>query len=276
MNSIKDLEPNGVWRNFYSLTQIPRPSKHEAKVVAFIKEFGEKLGLETIVDETSPWVLAKDEADKPKLAAVMNNLAESLRHIAVMIQPFMTTTPKQIIEQLGLDEKLLAWDTIETFGNTIPQNMKVVEKGTPIFPRLEAEVEIEYIREQMKSSVKTTQEEAPAAVEAPETEEITIDDFMKVDLRVATVLACEPVAKAKKLLKLQVDLGYEQRQVVSGIAEHYKPEELIGKKVIVVANLKPVTLRGELSQGMILAGSHDGVLTLATVDPKLSNGAQVK
>ncbi|MEK4698045.1 methionine--tRNA ligase [Solibacillus sp. FSL R7-0668] len=227
------------------------------------------------IDETAPWVLAKDEADKSKLAAVMNCLAESLRHIAVMIQPFMTNTPKQIFEQLGLDEKLLAWDTIETFGNIIPQNIKVVEKGTPIFPRLDVEVEVEYIREQMKGSVKTVEEEAPA-VEAPQTEEITIDDFMKVDLRVATVLACEPVAKAKKLLKLQVDLGYEQRQVVSGIAEHYKPEELIGKKVIVVANLKPVNLRGELSQGMILAGSHDGVLTLATVDPKLANGAQVK
>jgi methionyl-tRNA synthetase len=227
------------------------------------------------IDETSPWVLAKDEADKPKLAAVMYNLAESLRHIAVLIQPFMTTAPKQIMEQLGLDEKLLSWDTIETFGNTIPQNIKVVEKGTPIFPRLDAEVEIAYIREQMQSSVKTSQEET-VTVEAPQTEEITIDDFMKVDLRVATVTACEPVAKAKKLLKLQVDLGYEKRQVVSGIAEHYKPEELIGKKVIVVANLKPVTLRGELSQGMILAGSHDGVLTLATVDEKLSNGAQVK
>lgn len=227
------------------------------------------------IDETAPWVLAKDEADKPKLAAVMNYLAESLRQIAVMIQPFMTNAPKQIFEQLGLDKELLAWDTIETFGNVIPQNIKVAEKGTPIFPRLDVEVEVEYIREQMKGSVKTVQEEAPA-VEAPQTEEITIDDFMKVDLRVATVLACEPVAKAKKLLKLQVDLGYEKRQVVSGIAEHYKPEELIGKKVIVVANLKPVTLRGELSQGMILAGSHEGVLTLATVDPKLANGAQVK
>ncbi|MER1959103.1 MAG: methionine--tRNA ligase [Solibacillus sp.] len=227
------------------------------------------------IDETAPWVLAKDEADKPKLAAVMNYLAESLRQIAVMSQPFMTNVPKQIFEQLGLDEKLLAWDTIETFGNVIPQNIKVAEKGTPIFPRLDVEVEVEYIREQMKGSVKTVQEEAPA-VEAPQTEEITIDDFMKVDLRVATVLACEPVAKAKKLLKLQVDLGYETRQVVSGIAEHYKPEELIGKKVIVVANLKPVTLRGELSQGMILAGSHDGVLTLAAVDQKLANGAQVK
>ena len=228
------------------------------------------------IDETSPWVLAKEETDQPKLAAVMNNLAESLRHIAVMIQPFMTNAPKQIIEQLGMDERLLAWDTIETFGNTIPQNIKVVEKGTPIFPRLDAEVEIAYIREQMQSSVKTSQQEEPATVEAPKTEEITIDDFMKVDLRVATVIACEPVAKAKKLLKLQVDLGYEQRQVVSGIAEHYKPEDLVGKKVIVVANLKPVTLRGELSQGMILAGSHDGVLTLATVDEKLANGAQVK
>ncbi|MFS0878111.1 methionine--tRNA ligase [Solibacillus isronensis] len=228
------------------------------------------------IDETSPWVLAKEESDKNKLAAVMNNLAESLRHIAVMIQPFMTNAPKQIIEQLGLDEKSLQWDTIETFGNVIPKNIKVAEKGTPIFPRLDTEVEVAYIREQMQSSVKTVQEEETTTVEAPDTEEITIDDFMKVDLRVATVLACEPVAKAKKLLKLQVDLGYEQRQVVSGIAEHYKPEELIGKKVIVVANLKPVTLRGELSQGMILAGSHDGVLTLATVDPKLANGAQVK
>src|SRR5690606_30899518 len=104
----------------------------------------------------------------------------------------------------------------------------------------------------------------------------TIDDFMNVDLRVATVTACEKMPKADKLLKLQVDLGDEQRQVVSGIAEHYTPESLIGQKVIVVANLKPVTLRGELSQGMILAGQSDGVLKLATVDPTLANGAKVK
>lgn len=232
------------------------------------------------IDETSPWVLAKEEQDRPKLASVMANLAESLRHIAVMLQPFMTSTPKRIIEQLGLDEKLLAWDTITTFGNAIPKNIKVAEKGVPIFPRLESELEIEYIRNQMQSSVQTPQEESKKestlAVKAPDTPEISIDDFMKVDLRVATVIACEPVPKANKLLKLQVDLGYEQRQVVSGIAEHYKPEELIGQKVIVVANLKPVKLRGELSQGMILAGSHNGVLTLATVDSNLENGAQVK
>ncbi|MFJ7186986.1 methionine--tRNA ligase [Lysinibacillus xylanilyticus] len=232
------------------------------------------------IDETQPWVLAKEESDKPKLGAVMRNLAESLHQIAVMLQPFMTSTPKRIIEQLGLDDKFLVWETIETFGNTIPANIKVVEKGIPIFPRLESEVEIEYIREEMRGSVKTPQVEEikdeQKAPDIPEFPEITIDDFMKVDLRVATVTACETVPKADKLLKLQVDLGYEQRQVVSGIAKFYSPDELIGQKVIVVTNLKPVKLRGELSQGMILAGEKDGILKLASVDPKLENGAKVK
>ncbi|KMY30678.1 methionyl-tRNA synthetase [Lysinibacillus xylanilyticus] len=232
------------------------------------------------IDETQPWVLAKEESDKPKLGAVMRNLAESLHQIAVMLQPFMTSTPKRIIEQLGLDDKFLAWETIETFGNTIPANIKVVEKGIPIFPRLESEVEIEYIREEMRGSVKTPQVEETKdeqkAADIPEIPEITIDDFMKVDLRVATVTGCETIPKADKLLKLQVDLGYEQRQVVSGIAKFYSPDELIGQKVIVVTNLKPVKLRGELSQGMILAGEKDGILKLASVDPKLENGAKVK
>lgn len=232
------------------------------------------------IDETQPWVLAKEESDKPKLGAVMRNLAESLHQIAVMLQPFMTSTPKRMIEQLGLDDKFLAWETIETFGNTIPANIKVVEKGIPIFPRLESEVEIAYIREEMRGSVKTPQVEETKieqkATEVPEIPEITIDDFMKVDLRVATVTACETIPKADKLLKLQVDLGYEQRQVVSGIAKFYSPDELIGQKVIVVTNLKPVKLRGELSQGMILAGEKDGILKLASVDPKLENGAKVK
>ncbi|MCR6525318.1 methionine--tRNA ligase [Lysinibacillus capsici] len=232
------------------------------------------------IDETQPWVLAKEESDNPKLGAVMRNLAESLHQIAVMLQPFMTTTPKRMIDQLGLDDKFLAWDTIATFGNTIPANIKVVEKGIPIFPRLENEVEITYIREEMRGSVKTPQDEEIKKVakteENPEIPEITIDDFMKVDLRVATVTACETVPKADKLLKLQVDLGYEQRQVVSGIAKFYTPDDLIGQKVIVVANLKPVKLRGEISQGMILAGEKDGILKLASVDPKLENGAKVK
>ena len=232
------------------------------------------------IDETQPWVLAKDETDKPKLASVMRNLAESLQQIAVMLQPFMTETPKRIIEQLGLDERFLAWETIETFGNTIPLNTKVVKKGTPIFPRLDSEIEISYIRDEMRGSVKTLQEEAvkeeQVNTKIPNEPEISIDDFVKVDLRVATVTACEPVPKADKLLKLQVDLGYEQRQVISGIAKFYSAEELVGQKVIVVANLKPVKLRGELSQGMILAGEKDGILKLASVDEQLPNGAKVK
>ncbi|WP_146550894.1 methionine--tRNA ligase [Rummeliibacillus suwonensis] len=223
------------------------------------------------IDETQPWVLAKDETLQGQLATVMHNLAESLRRVAIMIQPFMTNSPKEIVRQLGLSEKLLAWDTLNE-ENVIPKGTKVVDKGVPIFPRLDTEEEVTYIRDQMRQSVKTPTEEP----KKEEVSEITIDDFMKVDLRVATVTACDKVPKADKLLKLQLDLGYEQRQVVSGIAEYYQPQELVGRKVIVVANLKPVKLRGELSQGMILAGSKDGVLTLATVDEKLENGAKVK
>ena len=230
------------------------------------------------IDETQPWVLAKDESLTGQLATVMYNLAENLRRVAVMIQPFMTNAPKEIVGQLGISEDLLSWDSLNE-EHVILEGTKVINKGVPIFPRLDTEEEVTYIRDQMRGSVKTVEE--PKKVEKKEAtqddvQEITIDDFMKVDLRVATVTACDKIPKADKLLKLQVDLGYEQRQVVSGIAEYYKPDELIGRKVIVVANLKPVKLRGELSQGMILAGSKDGILTLATVDEKLENGAKVK
>ncbi len=225
------------------------------------------------IDETQPWVLAKDEASKGKLASVMAHLAESLRMTAVMLQPFLPNAPKQIIEQLGLTPEFLEWDTLEAFG-VIPEGTSVVEKGTPIFPRLEVEPEVAYIRDQMRGA--STPKEQAAVPEKPDTPEITIDEFMNVDLRVATVTACEPVKKTDKLLKLQVDLGYETRQVVSGIAEHYKPADLVGQKVIIVANLKPVKLRGELSQGMILAGQQDGYLTVASVDQKLPNGTKVK
>lgn len=226
------------------------------------------------IDETQPWVLAKEESDKPKLGSVMWNLAESLRKIAVYLQPFMTNAPKQIAEQLGLSADALTWDSLEN-PSSIATGTKVIEKGVPIFPRLEVETEITYIQEQMRGPVKAEESEV-VKEEAAEVPEITIEEFLNVDLRVATVTACEAIPKADKLLKLQVDLGYEQRQVVSGIAKSYKPEELVGQKVIVVANLKPVKLRGELSQGMILAGEKDGYLTLATVDEKLENGAKVK
>jgi methionyl-tRNA synthetase len=224
------------------------------------------------IDETKPWVLAKEEANRDKLASVMVHLAESLRLSAVLLKPFLTETPTKIFNQLGINnESLQTWESITSFGQI---SNAQVNKQAPIFPRLEVEEEVQYIKEQMKGSV-SVEEEKKEQVPTIE-EEITIDDFMKVDLRVAEVIHAEPVKKADRLLKIQLDLGYEKRQVVSGIAKYYKPEELIGKKVICVVNLKPVKLRGELSQGMILAGSQGDVLSVATVDSSLPNGARVK
>ncbi|WP_312474552.1 methionine--tRNA ligase [Neobacillus sp.] len=230
------------------------------------------------IDETQPWTLAKDEGRKEELASVMVHLAESLRRIAILLQPFLTRTPNGIFTQLGiLDETLKAWDSLENFG-VIPSNTKVA-KDAPLFPRLEIADEVAFIKTKMQGgeplattpAVEEQKEEKPEAID-----EISIDDFMKIDLRVAEVIQAEPIKKADKLLKLQLDLGYEKRQVVSGIAQYYKPEELVGRKVICITNLKPVKLRGELSQGMILAGSKDGALSLATVDQTLPNGSKVK
>ncbi|EEL52589.1 methionine--tRNA ligase [Bacillus mycoides] len=224
------------------------------------------------IDETQPWVLAKDENDRDKLASAMAHLAEMLRQTGIMLMPFLTATPSKIFTQLGLtDEAYHSWDSLSTIG-CIPAGTKVV-KGQPIFPRLEVEVEVEYIKEQMKGSAPKVEEKKE---EEPKAEEITIDDFFKVELRVAEVIEAEPVKKADKLLKIQLDLGTEKRQVVSGIAKFYTPEELKGKKVICVTNLKPVKLRGELSQGMILAGEENGVLSLATIDQSLPNGTKIK
>ncbi|WP_400244726.1 methionine--tRNA ligase [Niallia sp. JL1B1071] len=225
------------------------------------------------IDETQPWVLAKEEKTE-ELAIVMNHLAESLRRIAILLKPFLTRTPDKIFKQLNIqDTSLHTWDSLERFG-VIPAGT-IVEKGDPIFPRLDIQEEVEFIKGEMKGPQKE-EEKKPEAQEIPEVDEITIDDFMKVDLRVAQVLEAEPVKKADKLLKLQLDLGYEKRQVVSGIAKYYSPEDLVGRKVICVTNLKPVKLRGELSQGMILAGSHDGELSLATIAEALPLGSKVK
>ncbi|WP_026574046.1 methionine--tRNA ligase [Bacillus sp. UNC438CL73TsuS30] len=226
------------------------------------------------IDETQPWTLAKDENRKEELASVMVHLAESLRRTAILLQPFLTRTPNGIFNQLGItDIGLKAWDSLEGFG-LIPSGTKV-QKDAPLFPRLEIAEEVEFIKTKMQGgttpAVEEMKEEKPE-----ELAEIAIDDFMKIDLRVAEVIQAEPVKKADKLLKLQLDLGYEKRQVVSGIAQYYKPEELVGQKVICITNLKPVKLRGELSQGMILAGSKDGQLSLATVDQTLPNGSKVK
>ncbi|RUS48041.1 methionine--tRNA ligase [Cohnella sp. AR92] len=237
------------------------------------------------IDETKPWALAKDEANKGQLASVMGHLADALRIVSIMLQPFLTHTPRKIWEQLGLASgSSTEWESIRAFRG-IPEGTKVA-KGDPIFPRLEMAEEIAWIVDMMggnKAAAPAAAEEKPAAAEAkPEAEavdrkeEIGIEDFSKVELRVGQVVACEPIPKADKLLKLQLDLGFETRQVVSGIAKFYKPEELVGRKVICVANLKPVKLRGEWSHGMILAASHGDQLTLATVPEGMPNGAIVK
>ena len=228
------------------------------------------------IDETQPWQLAKEEAEVDQLKSVMVHLAESLRRIAIMLQPFLTQTPKEIFSQLGVEaESLTTWESMNEFG-VIPDGIKV-KKGNPIFPRLDLEEEVSFIKIKMQGNAPKPEEKREEKSVAPQDmEEISIDDFMKVDLRVAEVIEAEPVKKADKLLKLQLDLGYEKRQVVSGIAQFYKPEELVGQRVICVTNLKPVKLRGELSQGMILAGSQDGKLALATVPDSLPLGAKVK
>ncbi|MEC0267970.1 methionine--tRNA ligase [Paenibacillus anseongense] len=239
------------------------------------------------IDETQPWSMVKDEAKRETLGSVMYVLAESQRISSVLLRPFMTKTPQLIWQQLGLAAedlpRLTAWESVQSFGH-LPAGT-TVQKGEPMFPRLDAPAEVAYIVEAMgggaANAADEVKEAAPAAVAstvpAPEPKEkIGIDDFAKVELRVAQVLSAEPVKGADKLLKLQLDLGYEQRQVVSGIAKFYTPEELAGRKVICVTNLKPAKLRGELSQGMILAASHGDQLTLATVPDSMPNGAIVK
>ncbi|MFD2695834.1 methionine--tRNA ligase [Sporolactobacillus shoreicorticis] len=230
------------------------------------------------IDDTQPWVLARDEAKKDELASVMAHLVNTIRSVAIMIQPFFTSTPSKMFRQLGIGEQPdQAWDSISDWG--VNRGQWTVHKEQPIFPRLEIKEEIAYIKSQMRGASGTKpngnkEKKSKAVVEAPV--QVHLDDFQKIDLRVAEVLQVDKVKGADKLLKLQLDLGYEKRQVVSGIAEFYKPEELVGMKIIVIANLKPVKLRGELSQGMLLAGDANGTLKVATVSGPLPNGTKIR
>ncbi|MBI6086918.1 methionine--tRNA ligase [Clostridium perfringens] len=222
------------------------------------------------IDETTPWILAKDEEKKERLGTVLYNLLETLRFVSVMISPFLTETSVKINDQLNT--KVTTWESLKEFNGTVAGD-KVV-KGDVIFPRIDVEEKLAELEALKPAPVKLANEEL---VKNPIKEEITIDDFDKIDLRVVKVLECEPVKKAKKLLKLKVDLGGEERQVISGIAQYYKPEELVGKYVVLVANLKPVKLRGELSQGMILAAAPSDDSELVLVNPgEMLTGSQVR
>ena len=222
-----------------------------------------------------PWVLAKDETNKAKLAGVLYTLAEGLRIVSIMIEPFMPRTPELIWEQIGLTRgELTAWDTIHTWG-TMPNTVHA-KKGTNMFPRIDKEKELAELEAAMKATqaAAAPQEEKPTK---PKKEEITIDDFGKVELKVGEVIECERVPKADKLLVSKIKIGDEVRQIVSGIAKYYTPEEFVGRKVVVVTNLKPVKLRGILSEGMVLCASDDEG-NLVAVGPlgEMVNGAEVK
>ena len=234
------------------------------------------------IDETAPWILAKDPAQAERLQAVMYNLAEALRIIAILIAPFVPVTAPKIYEQLGLGKPESFFMADAVWGKLATGTK--VQKGEPLFPRIEVtEAGETVIAATKKSAAKAIKAEAPKAEAKKEAkpapaaaDEITIDDFAKIDLRVATVVAAERVPKTDKLIKLQVKIGDEERTIVSGIAQHYESENLIGKNVIVIANLKPAKLRGIESRGMVLAASDgEGNLVLADA-PGIASGSKVK
>lgn len=236
------------------------------------------------IDETMPWVLAKDESRKGRLAAVLYNLAESIRIVSILLQPFMPETPAKIWNQLAIDSDETGWESAGQWGVYKPT--RPVQPGEIIFPRIDVEKELESLaaitpdaatgKPAKKEQEQKEAQDAKTTV-SDEKAQITIDDFAKLDLRVAKVLAAEKVEKSDKLLKLRLRVGAEEKQVVSGIARHYSPEELVGKTVVLVANLKPARLRGIESQGMILAAASedDSLLSLITVDKDISDGTKV-
>lgn len=262
------------------------------RVEAYMDKFSFNLALEEIwklirrtnkyIDETSPWVLAKDEASKPRLDTVMHHLAESIRVISVLIDPFLTNTAGKIRTQLGIKDEPIKWEDSMRFDM---MTGKTVKKGEPIFPRLDIEKEIAELEAMTAASMAAAkaklEAEAAAANEGeneseksvfePIKPEITIDDFEKIDLRVGKIISCEKHPKADKLLVSQVSIGGEVRQIVSGVAKYYSPEEMAGKNVIVVANLKPIKLRGEESKGMILFADNGERLEFVTTDAEDGN-----
>lgn len=246
-----------------------------SKVEAYMDKYSFSQALEEIwivvrrtnkyIDETMPWVLAKEEATKDRLDTVLHNLAEAIRIISVLIYPFMHTTSAKIRKQLGIWYADVVWEDAFVFDM---MGGETVKKGDAIFPRLDIEKELEAL-EAMKGE--------PTEPAVPPTEfkpEITIDDFEKIDLKVGEILDCKKHPKADKLLVSQVKIGTDTRQIVSGVAKDFTPEEMKGKKIIVVANLKPINLRGEESKGMILFADNGEKLAFVTTDARDGNSVQ--
>lgn len=230
------------------------------------------------IDETSPWVLAKNEEDRARLATVLYNLLESIRIAAVLLESFLPETSEKILDMLNTGQRSL--ESTESFGH-LETGGHVVKKAPVLFARIDEKEFFEQLEKDQAKEKKEKEkaEKKDAKVEPVANEkkpEITIDDFAKVELKVGTITECKPHPKADRLLVEQIDLGDEVRQVVSGIAEHYKPEELVGKQVIVVTNLKPVKLRGVESQGMLLCAANDKDLSFVSVAKDMPNGTTVR
>lgn len=202
------------------------------------------------IDETSPWLLAKDETGKEELATVLYNLVETLRIVGVMLSPMLHETSQKIFNQLSIVPELQTYESAQSFGQTIAGT--IIKKGENLFPRLDIDVETEYLEELF--APKEEKQESKAMEHKPR---VNYEDFANLELRVAEVIECKKHENADKLLVFKLRLGQEERQIISGIAKFYKPEDLVGKKVIIVANLKPVKIRGLLSEGMILSAATD-------------------
>ncbi|WP_304471248.1 methionine--tRNA ligase subunit beta, partial [uncultured Faecalibaculum sp.] len=232
------------------------------------------------IDETEPWVLARDEANRDRLATVLYNLLESIRVSGVLLQSFMPETSDKILDMLGTSQRSL--DSLNSFGN-LETGGQVIRKAPALFARIDEKK----FMEELTAKQKAQQEEAAGKEQAgkpaenepaeavPGKPEIVFDDFAKIELRTGIVTASEKVKKSKKLLKNQVDLGTETRQILSGIAQYYSPEDMVGRQVIVVTNLAPRKMAGEISEGMILCAEHGDQVVLVSPDDKLPAGSVV-
>ena len=221
------------------------------------------------IDETMPWALAKDEEKKARLGTVLYNLLEGIRYIAILLSPFMPETSDKIMEQLNCDNK--DYDTLDSFG-TIKPGVKV-NKAVPLFNRLDSEKLLAEIHAKQEAEAKKNEKKNAPKIEG--LAQIGIDDFAKVELRVGEIKACEPIKKSKKLLKLTVFDGEKDRTVASGISPYYKPDELVGKKIVLVANLKPAKLCGVESNGMILAASTGDDVKVIFLDNEIPAGSKI-
>jgi methionyl-tRNA synthetase len=228
------------------------------------------------IDETYPWVMAKDESKKARLGTVLYHLLESIRFSAVLLSPFMPETATKILEQINA--KATDYASLDAFDGTVVGDK--VGIGEVLFARIDEKEKLEAIfaeNEAIKTAISDKSGEPKDEVVEEVVEEITFDEFMKVQMKVGEVIACEPVPKTNKLLVSKIKIGDEVRQIVSGIAKYYTPEEMVGKKVVVVTNLKPIKLRGMLSEGMILAASDEaGNLKAVTIDGDIESGSEVR